>query len=176
MSFTIGPPSVKPICCWVKSNLSASLPSAFLGAEDKRVVLEVDVQRAVHLVGARLGDDVDEAAVGAAELGVGALGHDHHLLDRVEVEGEGRALAAALLAEERVVEVGAVDRDVVVDALLAVDRELVAVRALHDGDAGRELGEVEEVAAVVRQALDRRLVDARRRPRRGWSRSPASRP
>ena len=71
----------------------------------------------------------------AAELGVGALGHHHDLLDRVEVEGEGRPLAAALLAEERVVEVGAVHRDVVVDALLAVDRELVAVGALHDGDA-----------------------------------------
>ena len=61
-----------------------------------------------------------------------AVGDDHHLLDRVLVERERRALAAALLAEERVVEVGAVHRDVVVDALLAVDADLVAVRPLHD--------------------------------------------
>ena len=111
----------------------------------------------------------------APELGVGALGHHHHLLDRVQVEGEGRALAAALLAEERVVEVGAVHGDVVGDALLAVDGQLVAVGALHDGHAGRELREVEEVAAVVRQAAERLLVDASTPPR-AWSRSTGASP
>ncbi len=106
----------------------------------------------MHVVGAGLGDDVDEAAVERPNSALAPVGHHHDLLHRVQVEGEGRPLAAALLAEERVVEVGAVHRDVVVDALLAVDRELVAVRALHDADARRELGEVEEVAAVVGQA------------------------
>jgi hypothetical protein len=105
----------------------------------------------VHLVRAGLRHHVHEAAARAAELRVRPLGHDHHLLDRVEVEGEGRALAAALLAEERVVEVGAVHRDVVGDALLAVHADLVAVGPLHDRDARRELHEAEYVAPVVRQ-------------------------
>ena len=133
---------------------------AALGRRGEAVALEIGVDRAVEQVRPRLGHHVHEAAVAAAELGGGALGHHHHLLHRVEVEGEGRPLAAALLAEERVVEVRAVDRDVVGDALLAVDRELVAVRALYDAHPGRELGEVEEVPAVVGQAADGGVVDA----------------
>src|SRR5205823_6640916 len=38
----------------------------------------------------------------------------------------------------------------------------VAVRPLHDGNAGSELGVVEEVAAVVRQPFDGFLIDSRR--------------
>jgi hypothetical protein len=41
-------------------------------------------QRCRDLVGARLGDDVDDAAGGAAELGARAGGDDLELLDRVE--------------------------------------------------------------------------------------------
>jgi hypothetical protein len=44
--------------------------------------LEVE-ERAVELVGARLGDDVDDAPGGAAELGGGAGGDDLKLLDGV---------------------------------------------------------------------------------------------
>jgi hypothetical protein len=119
------------------------------------------VRGAVHLVRARLRDDVDEAALRAAELRVRAVGDHDHLFDGVEIERERGTLAAALLAEERIVEVGAVDGDVVGDALLSVDRKLVAVRPLHDGHAGRELGELEEVAAVVRQIGDRFLAEPR---------------
>ena len=114
------------------------------------------------LVRAGLGDDVDEAALRAAELGVRAVGHDDHFLDGVEVERERGTLAAALLAEERIVEVRAVDGDVVGDALLSVDGQLVAVRTLDDGHAGRELGQLEEVAAVVRQVRHGFFVDPRR--------------
>ena len=62
----------------------------------------------MQLVGARFGDDVDKAAAGAAEFRVGPLRHHHHFLDRVQVKGEGRALAAALLAEEGVVKISAI--------------------------------------------------------------------
>jgi hypothetical protein len=78
----------------------------------------------------------------------------HELLDGVEVEGEGRPLPAALLAEEGIVEVGPVHRHVVVNAALATNRELVAIGALHDGDVGCEQREIEEVAPVVRQPRD----------------------
>ena len=119
------------------------------------VVLAEVVGRAVKLVGAGLGDDVDEAAARPSEFRVGAVRHDDEVLHRVEIEREGRPLAAALLAEEGVVEVGAVHRDVVVDAALAAHADLVAVGALHDGHVRRESGVVEDVASVVRQSLDR---------------------
>ena len=70
-------------------------------------------------VGAGLGDDVDDAAGGAAELGGGAGGDHLELLDRVERDVDRRALAAHLLAEEAVVVVAAVEADVVEDAALA---------------------------------------------------------
>jgi hypothetical protein len=131
---------------------------------------------AVEIVRSRLRDDVDEAGHGAAELGVRSVGDDDHLFHGIEVERKRRPLTAALLAEERIVEVRTIDRDVVRDAFLAVDRQLVTVGALHDGDAGGHLGELEEVAAVVRQAFDCFLVDARspfcpRRLDQRWRRS-----
>ena len=63
------------------------------------------------------------------ELRVGAVGHHHEILYRIEVERERRPLAAPLLAEERVVEVGPVYRHVVVDRA-ATDAELVAIGSL----------------------------------------------
>ena len=106
-----------------------------------------------QFVGARPGDHVDEPPGRAAELGGGALVHDHQLADRVLVEGERRPLAAALLAEERVVEVGPVHDEVVEDAALAVDVQLVAVGSLGDGRAGRQQRQVHEVAAVARHRV-----------------------
>ena len=64
-----------------------------------------------------------------------AGGDDLELLDRVERDVDGRALAARLLAEEPVVVVAAVEADVVEDAALSGERDLVAVRSLHDADA-----------------------------------------
>ncbi len=119
------------------------------------VVLAEIVQRAAQLVGAGLGDHVHEARAGTAELGAGAArGHDD-FLHRIQIERERRPLAAALLAEERIVEVGAVHRHVVLDAALTRHRQLVAVRALHDRHVGREQGEVQEIAAVVGETRHR---------------------
>ena len=130
------------------------------GAE--RVVFQHEMRGTLHVVRARLRDHVDEARHRSAELRIRAVGDDDHLFHRIEIERERRTLSAALLAEERIVEVGAVDGDVVRDSLLSVDRQLIAVGSLHDRHAGRELREVEEVASVVRQSTHRFLIDARR--------------
>ena len=115
LSCLIGPPSVPPNCSRWKS--CSGLPSeVFDGQTFEPLVME---EAAVRLVGARLGDDVDDAAGGAPELGVGAAGDDLEFLHRVERDVDGGALAAHLLAEEAVVVVAAVQADVVEDAALA---------------------------------------------------------
>src|SRR5947208_7553254 len=98
------------------------------GSAGDRIRLAEVVQRAAQLIGPRLRDYVDEPAGRAAELCVGAARQHHDLLHGVEIEGERRPLAAALLAEERIVEVGAVDRDVVVNAL---DRKSTRLNSSH---------------------------------------------
>ena len=117
----------------------------------QRSVLSEVVQRAVHVVRAALRDDVHESAARSSELGVRSLRDDDHLAHGVEIERERRPLATALLAEERIVEIGAIDRDVVVNAALSADAEHVAVGALSDRDVRSEEREVEIVAAVVRK-------------------------
>ena len=119
----------------------------------ERVVLAEEVRRSAQRVRARFGDDVDEAAAGATEFRVGALGDDDDFRNGVQIEGEGRALTPALLAEKRVVEIRAVHRDVVVDAALPADREFVSIGTLDDAHAGGQEREVEEVAPVVGQVL-----------------------
>src|SRR4051794_18883168 len=51
------------------------------------IVLAEVVPGAVELIGAGLGDDVDEAATRTAELGVGAVGDHYKVLHRVQIEG-----------------------------------------------------------------------------------------
>ena len=79
------------------------------------VPLAVDVGGAGEVVRARPGHDVHEPACRASELGRGSLVDHDDLLDGVLIEGEGRTLAAPLLPEEGVVEVGAVDDEIVED-------------------------------------------------------------
>ena len=102
-----------------------------------------------QFVGARLRDHIHKPSGRPSELGRGTLVHHHHLLDRVLAEGEGRPLPAPLLAEEGVVEVGPVHDEVVEDAALAADVELISVGALRDRDAGSQKREVQVVAPVV---------------------------
>ena len=109
--------------------------------------------RAGEVVGPRLGDDADEAARRAAELGGGSLVHDDQLADGVLVERERGALSAALFPEEGIVEVGAVHDEVVEDAALPVDVQFVAVRSLGDGRPGGEERQIHEVAAVARHRI-----------------------
>src|SRR5206468_1972868 len=68
-------------------------------------------QAAVEVVGAGLGDDVDDTAAGAAKFRVRPAGDDLELLDGLKRDVDCGALAAGLLAEETVVVVAAVERD-----------------------------------------------------------------
>ena len=106
----------------------------------------------MKLIGATLGNHVHESTARSSELGVGPLRDDDHLTHSVEVEGERWALTTALLAEERVVEVRAIDGDVVVNAALSTDRDHVTVGSLRDGDVGCEQRKIEIIASVVRQS------------------------
>ena len=117
----------------------------------QRAVLAEVVQRPVHVVGAALRDHVDESAARPAELGVRSLCYDDHLANRVEIERERWTLPSALLAEERIVEVCAIDGDVVVNAALSADAQHVAIGALSDRDVRSEKRQVEIIAPVVRQ-------------------------
>ena len=146
---TIGPPTVPPNCSRWKS--VSGLPSDVFDVSPSRRWKWNSA--AVQLVGARLGDDVDHAAGGAAELGVGAGGDHLELLDRFERDVDRGALAAHLLAEEAVVVVAAVEADVVEDAALPGEGDFVAVRSLHDADAGRERQQVLELASEDRRSL-----------------------
>ena len=87
------------------------------GARREVVVLVVDVAAPVEIIRARLRDDVDETRGRTAELRVGPVRHDDDLLHGVQVEGERGPLAAAVFAEEGVVEVRPVHGDVVLDPL-----------------------------------------------------------
>src|SRR5207245_8885540 len=111
------------------------------GVGGEPVVLPEVVLGTLLLCRARLGYHVHEPARRAPELGRSPARGDYDLLHRIEVERERRPLAAALLAEERIVEVRPVHRDVVVDAALAGDRQLVAIWPLQIGRAaGRAQG------------------------------------
>ena len=101
----------------------------------------------MHGVGSGFGDDVDYATRAAAELRVGAARRDLELLYGFQRDVDRRALAAHLLAKEPVVIVTAVEADVVEDAALPVDVDLVAVRALGDADARSQSEEVFKLAS-----------------------------
>src|ERR1700730_14086780 len=90
---------------------------------------------AVKIVGAGLGDDVNDSARGAAKFRIGTTGDDLELLYGFEGDVDRGALAAHLLAEEAVVVVSAIKADVVEDTALAVDVDFVAVGTLADADA-----------------------------------------
>ena len=90
---------------------------------------------AVRLVRPGLADDVDDPTGRPSELGRRAARDDLKFLHRVERDIDGRALTADLFTEKPIVEIAAIQTDVVEDAALAGERDLVAVSALNDADA-----------------------------------------
>src|SRR3989304_389141 len=96
----------------------------------------------MYVIGARLGNHVDDAARRAPELGAGTGRHHLELLDGVEGDVNRGALPAYLFAEEAVVVVAAVQADVVEHATLPVEVNLVAVGSLHDAHPGRQREQV----------------------------------
>ena len=118
------------------------------------------VGRTLQFVGTRLCDHIHKAPGGPPELGRRTLVHHHHLFDRVLAEGERRPLPAPLLAEEGIVEVGPVHDEVVEDAPLSADVQLVPVGPLGNRDAGSQQREVQVVAPVVGEPVDHILREA----------------
>ena len=116
-------------------------------------------QRSLHLIRSGLGDDVDDAASGVAELGAGASRDHLELPHRLERDVDGRTLAAHLFAEEAVGVITTVEADVVEYAALSGKRDLVAVGSLHDAHARSERQEILELAAEDRRGSNRRLVE-----------------
>ena len=112
----------------------------------QRLRTEILETASVDLIRAGLRDDVDNAARRAAEFGVGATGHDLKLLDGLQRDIDGCALASHLFAEEAVVVIAPVEADVIEDAALAVEVDFVAVRSLHDADAWSQSQQVLELA------------------------------
>src|SRR6185295_7124383 len=88
-------PELIPVALGLRAFNAAARLGRRSGQSGARVVA---VRASVDVVRARLRHDVDESARGAAELGVGAVGDDDDLLNGVEVEGEWRPRAPALLA------------------------------------------------------------------------------
>src|SRR6266849_184024 len=122
---------------------------------------------AVNVVGARLGDDVDDPACGAAEFGIGAAGHHLEFSDCFEGDVDSSALAAHLLAEEAIVVITAIEADVVEDAALAIDVDFIAVRTLGNADAGGQGEQVFKFTTQNGRLGDGGLIERRRTDRFG---------
>src|SRR5207245_4905320 len=112
-------------------------------------------------VGSGFRDDVDDASGAAAELRVGAARRDLEFLDSFQRDVNRGALASHLFAEESVVVVATVEADVVGDAPLPVDIDLVAVRTLSTADAGGQCEQVCEFAPGCGRRCEGGLVRGR---------------
>ena len=129
-------------------------------------VAHVLVDRAAHLERARLGDDVDLAGAGAAELrGVGA-GLDLEFANRVGRQADHERVERRIRVDRAVEEVhvrvrpAAADRDRGVLARPPVQRIHVAhLRAVRGVRAGHQQRELEKLPAVERQLGDLTLID-----------------
>src|SRR5436190_8010768 len=93
--------------------------------------LEVE-DAAVHLVGAGLGDHVHNATAGAAKLSAGARGDHLEFFYCFQADVHGSALSSSLFTKEAIVVVAAIQADVVKDAALPIEIDLIPVWALHD--------------------------------------------
>ena len=130
-----------------------------VGRRQRFVAAEIE-PLAVHGVRSGLGDDVDEPAVGASDFRARSAPDHLEFEHRGLGKEEHRVVAAALVALQRVVEIGAVDRDVRVDGPLAGNDEAVAIGLLRD--RRRQLHELGEVASTDRQIRHGARADDRR--------------
>ena len=140
-----------------------------LGAA-QAVVLEVIIGRAVEIVLARLGDDVDHAATEIVVLGVIGRHRDLHLLRPVERQRRTRRGIAAAVEAEAVILGHAVDEEGVAARVRAGDRQGrvgvaeidIGERALLDDflDVASDGGKVLD-ALGVELGADAAIVDRR---------------
>ncbi len=128
-------------------------------------VAEIVERGAMHVIGAGLGDDVNDGAAGASLFGSVGIGGDTELLHDFGGELVGCAIASAGLGEESVVVVAAIDEGGVLESANAPEREIAvggggqAARILRH--AGGEQGEVGEPAAVQWQIVYCTFVEQR---------------
>ncbi len=131
------------------------------GAEG--TVAKIVERGAVHVIGARLGDDVDDGAAGASLFSAVGIGGDAELLHDFGGELVGSAVASAGLGEEGIVVVAAIDEGGVLESANAAEGEIAvggrgeAARIL--GDAGGEQGEIGEAAAVEGEIVQGAFVE-----------------
>src|SRR5258708_10998296 len=109
---------------------------AIRGSRGQRFRAEIFETASVDLIRSGLGNDVDNAPGCPTEFRVCPACDDLKFLDRVERNVNCGTLSAQLLAEEAVVVVAAVEAYVIENATLAVEIDLVAVRALGNAYTG----------------------------------------
>ncbi len=126
-------------------------------------VADVVEAGAVPVIGARFGDDVDDCTAGASLLRTVGIRGDAELLDDFVGELVGRAIQAASLGEEGVVEIAAIDQEAVLKSAQATERKIAVgsggERARVLRDAGREQYEIGEAAAVKGEIGDGAFVE-----------------
>ena len=106
----IGPPSVKPHSVLPTSGFSNPLTSVKKSVRRHALAGEKAERRARQLIGARLGDGIDDRARRTAPFGVELVGDDLHFLDRFV---RGARLAADVRPALLVGVARAVEHDVV---------------------------------------------------------------
>ena len=154
--------------------------------ESNLLLRTVLVDRSSHLERARLGDDVDLAGAGAAELGGVGAGLDLEFANRVGRQADHERVERWIGVDRAVEEVdvrirpAAADRDRGVLARPPVQRIHVAhLRAVRGVRAGHEQRELEKLPAVERQLrrpdADRSLRQPSRRSRAATARSASPR-
>src|SRR5208337_323666 len=132
----------------------------------KSAVANVIETGAVPVVGAGLGDNVDDGAAGASLLRAVGIGGDAELLDDFVGELVGGAVKTASLGEEGVVEVAAIDEEAVLKSAQAAERKIAisggGERARILRDAGREEHEIGKAAAVEGEIGDGAFIEESR--------------
>ena len=106
---------------------------------------------AMQLVGAGLGDHIDDAAAVVAVLGVEVVGQDAELGDRIEIGHDGSAAVHQLL------HVAAVDHEAVGVFALAADRLVAGVQTAGGSNRHRSAGHDDRVGLLRGHRHDARL-------------------
>jgi hypothetical protein len=104
----------------------------------------------VHVVCARLRDDVDHAAGSPSKLSTRSARNNLKLFHCFERDIDCGALSAELFTEESVVVVAAIQTDVVEDSALTREVDLIAVGTLCDADVWCECQQVFEFSSENR--------------------------
>ena len=136
----------------VARELGASWPDDVGGVE---AVVAIEVERApLEGVGSRARDHVDDAALGAPELGLIAGGDDLELLDRVLGVALERAAVERVVVVGAVVDVGGRRRALAEDGEALVTHRVGTLR-----DTRHQRHQILGVARLERQGIDRDFLD-----------------